>query len=193
MPELIRRRTTETLRVPLSDHEVCERSQALCSKLRQIETEERDFKDVRDAYKTRVSWLEEESSRLRGEIESRVAEQELEVLKVIDLEAGEARFYATDDEALQIPLHVRRLLDDERQAEIGDEILEGIQHFEDEHATDPGPESGAAEEDEPDPYEQGAEARRSGANRSDNPHEVTSYNWHSWNNGFDECEAGGEA
>jgi hypothetical protein len=211
MPDLIRRRTTESLRVPLSDHEVCERSQALCSKLRQIEEEERDFKDVRDAYKTRVSWLEEESSRLRGEIESRVAEKELDVLKVLDLAGAEVRFYMPDDDSMQVPIHVRRITEEERQAEIGDELLEGIQHYEEEHEegdqdTPPAPDVPEADFDnEPvvrtladsgeEAYEAGAAARDGGLSENDNPFARGTYEWHSWRNGWIEQPIlpGGEA
>ncbi len=125
----------QRLPVDLDDADVAERASRLCLALTQAEQEREDFADVRSAFKLRLSALEEEAHRwrrkegvngLRAEIESRVGAEEIEVLEVLDFDAGVARFYplGTEDFDGTEPLGSRPIRDEERQAE----LVEGLNH-----------------------------------------------------------------
>lgn len=174
----------QVLPVDLDDADVAERASRLCLALTQAEQEREDFAGVRSAFKLRLSALEEEAHRLRAEIESRVGSKELEVLEVLDFDAGVARFFplgTTNFDVEGALLGTRMIRDDERQAE----LVEGLNH----PATgDPagGEEPDANEGLADEAYEAGAAAAEAGLALSDNPYNKfdEAYLHNTWRNGY---------
>lgn len=173
----------QRLPVELTDADVAERASLLCLNLTQTEKEREDFADLRSAYKARLGWLEEEAMRLRREIESREGTAELEVLEVLDFDAGVARFYplGTEDFDGTEALGERAILDEERQAE----LVEGLNHRTTDEITE-GEEPDANEELADEAYEAGAAAAEAGLSLSDNPYNKfdDAYLHNTWRNGY---------
>ena len=173
----------QRLPVDLDDADVAERASRLCLALTQAEQEREDFADVRSAFKLRLSALEEEAHRLRAEIESRVGAEEIEVLEVLDFDAGVARFYplGTEDFDGTEPLGSRPIRDEERQAE----LVEGLNHRTTDEITE-GEEPDANDELADEAYEAGAAAAEAGLALSDNPYNKfdDAYLHNTWRNGY---------
>lgn len=174
----------QVLPVDLDDADVAERASRLCLALTQAEQEREDFADVRSAFKLRLSALEEEAHRLRVEIESRVGSEEVEVLEVLDFDAGVARFYplGTEEFTGVDPLGSRPIRDEERQAE----LVEGLNHPTTTEEPAEGEEPDANEELADEAYEAGAAAAEAGLALSDNPYNKfdDAYLHNTWRNGY---------
>lgn len=170
--------TRVVIEEPLTDEEIAEKAAKLCGLMTEIEKEEDDLKEVKDAAKDRIGRLTKRLETLRHEIETKRAEKEVDAVEFLNIADGKAYAYRSEDEAMSadgVPIRVRPITYEERQAVIpmGDE----------QSAPSGGGESAGDEA-----YEAGASAKLRGEFLSANPYEVGSYAFVSWENGYNEAE-----
>lgn len=170
--------TRVVIEEPLTDEEIAEKAAKLCGLMTEIEKEEDDLKEVKDAAKDRIGRLTKRLETLRHEIETKRAEKEVDAFEFLNIADGKAYAYRSEDEAMSAdgtPIRVRPITYEERQAVIpmGDE--QGA------------PSGGESAGDEA--YEAGASAKLRGDFLSANPYEPGSYDFVSWENGYHEAES----